>query len=107
MERDGLKSEKLNERGRQQMLCGVLLHVIEAARPINLPVHRAQGNLSGCVMNHPVVRAYGLCLRIDDFDYRRVTQPPQIMRLASGGRIESRLVQYDLPTVTFRLARHD
>jgi hypothetical protein len=58
-------------------------------------------------MDHPVVRAYCLAARVHDLDDRRITEPAQIMRLASGARIKGRLVQYDLPAVTFRLARHD
>src|ERR1700746_2762071 len=37
MERNRLKSKQLDERGRKQMLPGVLLHVVDAARPVDHP----------------------------------------------------------------------
>ena len=37
MERNGLKSEQLDERRGKQVLRGVLLHVVNAARPIHWP----------------------------------------------------------------------
>ena len=107
MERDGLKPEKLNERGRQQVLCRVLLHVIEAARPINTPVHRTHGDLGRGVMNHMVIRADHLPARIHDLNYGRLAQLAQIVRLASGGGVKCRLVQYDLPAIALRFAGHD
>ena len=37
---DGLQPEELLEHGGEQVLAGVLLHVVEAARPIDGAVHR-------------------------------------------------------------------
>jgi hypothetical protein len=70
----------------------VLLHVIDASRPIDLPVNRTDGNLGGGVMNHMVIRAYHLPARIHDLNYPRIAQRAQIVRLAPGRRIEGRLV---------------
>jgi len=40
---NGLEIEELDERGGKQVLAGVLLHVVDAARPIDLPVHGTKG----------------------------------------------------------------
>jgi hypothetical protein len=39
MEGNGLEPEQFFERGGQEMLSVVLLHVIETARPVDLAVH--------------------------------------------------------------------
>jgi hypothetical protein len=39
MERDGLQAEELLERGGEEVLSVMLLHVIEPTRPVNLTVH--------------------------------------------------------------------
>ena len=41
MEADGVQAEELLEHGGEQVLPGVLLHVIEAARPIDFARHLA------------------------------------------------------------------
>jgi hypothetical protein len=46
VERNGGPSEAFLEQGRKQVLPRVLLHVIEAPRPIDTAVHLAQRNLS-------------------------------------------------------------
>ncbi len=54
MERNGLKSEKLDERRGKQMLRGVLLHVVNAARPIHVAVDGPGRNFGGGVVNDVV-----------------------------------------------------
>jgi len=106
VKRDSLKSEELDECRREQVLRRVLLHVIDASRPINLPVYGTHRYLGRSVVDYGVIRADCLPARVDDLDHRSVAQPPQIVRLPPRRRIEGRLVQYDLPAVAFRLARH-
>jgi hypothetical protein len=54
MEGDGLKAEQFNEGSREKMLRGVLLHVVDAAGPVNLAVDWAGGNFCGGVVDHVV-----------------------------------------------------
>ena len=54
MEGDSLEAEEFDERGGDQMLRGVLLHVVEAAGPINLAVDWAGGNFGGGVVDYVV-----------------------------------------------------
>ena len=52
MEGDGLEAEKFDEGGGEQMLRGVLLHVVEAARPVDLAVDGASGYFGRGVVDH-------------------------------------------------------
>ena len=84
------------------MLAGVLLHVIEAARPIDAAVNRP-----------------GLQFAIDDmddfvavvahFEHVGVAKLAVIARLSARGRIQRRLIEHDLPrwrcAVNARLTR--
>ena len=54
MKRDGLKSKQLDKRGGQQVLAGVLLHMVNAPSPINLAVDRPAGTAALGVMDHLV-----------------------------------------------------
>ena len=106
MERDSLKSEKLDECGGEQMLRGVLLHVVNAARPIHVAVDGPGRNFSGGVVNDVVIRRRPAALvRIQNFHYRHVAQLAEIVRLAAGGGVKGGLVQYHAPAVAFALAR--
>jgi hypothetical protein len=42
MNRNGRTAEPLLKHRRQQVLTGVLLHVVESARPIDATMHRAR-----------------------------------------------------------------
>jgi hypothetical protein len=63
-------------------LGGMLLHVIDAPGPIDLPVHGAQGNRRGGVMNYLFlsigVRRDGL---VDNFHYARIAEFAEVVRL--------------------------
>jgi hypothetical protein len=54
MEGDGLEAEQFDEGGGEQMLGRVLLHVVEAARPVNLAVDWTWGDLGGGVVDYVV-----------------------------------------------------
>ena len=81
---------QLLEDGREQVLAGVLLHVIEAARPVD-----AAGDLVGSVEGRvqDVRDAILLLDHLDDAgDTARVSE---IERLAAGGGIERGAVEID------------
>ena len=81
MEADGLDAELLNEHRGKQVLAGVLLHVIQAARPVDQAIdfrriHRR------C---HAVRDALIL---IDDIQHRLACDETSVMRLPAGRRIK-------------------
>src|SRR5271170_2612443 len=103
MERHRLKPEQLDKNGGEQMLAGMLLHVIEPARPVDLAAHRAVRHGGGGVMHYAVI------FRICDLDYRDSRERPEIVRLPSRRRVKRRAIEHDLPTMaigTVRLARN-
>jgi hypothetical protein len=99
------------------MLRGVLLHVVEAARPINLAVDGAGGNFGGGVVDYVVgvarvgdVWPAGGSLRgrsLDDFYHWRVAQGAQVVRLAARGGVEGGLIEDDFPAGAFGRAGND
>ena len=54
MEGDSLETEQFDEGGGEQVLGSVLLHMIHAARPINLAVDGTGGNFGCGVVDHVV-----------------------------------------------------
>jgi hypothetical protein len=54
MEGDGLEAEEFDERGGEQVLRCVLLHVVEAAGPVNLAVDGAGGDFGGGVVDYVI-----------------------------------------------------
>ena len=60
MEGDGLEAEEFDEGGGKQVLRGVLLHVVEAAGPVNLAVDGAGGDFGGGVVDY-VMRIAWVC----------------------------------------------
>ncbi len=73
------------ERRRQHVLPGVLLHVVESTRPVDGPVH-ARSDVERTIdeMHEPAI------LVIDHVDDGPSAEPPEIVRLPAGGRIERR-----------------
>ena len=68
------------------MLAGVLLHVIEAARPVDSAPRRvSQHRLRSAMRN--------LLALVDDFDHRRVADRAGIKRLTAGGWIKRGAIQ--------------
>src|SRR6185437_4842448 len=86
MKRDRRPSEALLKHGRKQMLAGMLLHVIEAARPIDAAKDvRAAGA--------PVNYVNYFVAVVADIENIRVTDFPQVVRLAARGGIERSTIQ--------------
>ena len=79
------------ERRREHVLAGVLLHVLEAARPVD----RARGTRSLAAasrFDHVQDRAV---VPIDDVDDARAAERAGVERLAAGCRIERGAVEHD------------
>jgi hypothetical protein len=89
----GVVAEELLEHGREEMLAGVLLHVVESP----LPLH---GSMDGAIAAkwalHEVRDALSF---VDDVGDTRAAQGTEIMRLATRGRIERGLVEIDAASV--------
>lgn len=91
------------------MLRGVLLHVVNAARPIHMAVNSAHRDLGGGVVNDVVFRACRTrraLVGIQNFHYGGVAELAQVVGLAAGGGIKRGLVQYHAPAVAFEIAGH-
>ena len=80
------------------MLSGVLLHEIEASRPVDLSGHRLAGGQRRC---QDVNDALAFVDHVDDVD---AVQCAEVVRLAAGRRIECGFVEIDARVVR-RLAR--
>ena len=76
------------ERGRQHVLAGVLLHVLESALPVDCAVDRSD---SGLAIEH----VHDVVVSIDDVDDARVAKRPGVERLPAGGRIERGAIEDD------------
>ncbi len=87
--------EQAHERRRQHVLPGVLLHVIEPARPVHDPRH-LHADVERRVQ-HMQDRPVGLA--IDDVHHSPRPQRADVVRLAAGGGIEGGLVQHDEGTI--------
>ena len=77
MEADGSDLEQAIERGRQHVLAGVLLHVLEPARPVDPAVHRPGLDLALDDVHDAAVFV------IDDVDDARGAERAGIERLAT------------------------
>ena len=77
------------ERGRQHVLAGVLLHVLEAAGPVDPPAHQARLDLSLDEMNDAAV------VFVDDLDDASGAERARIERLAARGRVKGRAIEHD------------
>ena len=88
VEADGSDLEHAVERRRQHVLARVLLHVLEAARPVDPPcTARRDLAFDHCTMLAVVF--------VDDLDDAGGAERAGIERLAARGRIESRAVEHD------------
>ena len=91
------------------MLPGVLLHVIEPPRPVDLAVDRCPGvrGVRACLtLGVHDVRDRAVFL-IDDVHDAKAAERPGVERLAAGGGIEGRPVERDRPAVAARFDRLD
>jgi|ERR1700722_880508 len=96
------------------MLGGVLLHMIDAARPVNLAVDGTCGNFSGGVMDHVLGITWSGDVwpsdgvrNVNDFYDLRIAQRAHVVRLAAGGGIEGGLIKGNFPAGAFRRAGDD
>src|SRR3990172_2169556 len=72
------------------MLTRVLLHVVEAARPIDDAMH-VRSNLNGIAVFDNV--RHTAVAFVDDLDHSRAAKCADVAGLASGGGIETRAIQ--------------
>jgi hypothetical protein len=89
------------------MLRGVLLHVVNAARPIHMAMNGAERDLGGGVVDDVVVRARGTrraLVGIQNFHYGGAAELAKVVGLTTGGGIERSLVQYHAKTVPLTVA---
>ena len=92
MHADGRRAEPLRDHGRQQVLSGVLLHVIEPAGP----VHDARQPIAAGRRRQQVGDALAL---VHDVHHLDAAQVAGVERLATGGGIESGAVEVDAAAV--------
>src|SRR5450755_3796445 len=90
MKRNGLKPESLIEHRGEQMLAGVLLHVIEAASPVEGALHRPLAKFLVNDMND-------FALVIADVENFCVADAADVIGLAAGSGIERGLIQDHFP----------
>ncbi len=91
MKRDGGQSEALLKNRGEEVLPGVLLHVVEAAVPIDAA-------LDGSEFERTIEHVHDLVSFVAHVEDFCCSKEPQIMRLAARGWIEQRAVQYDAPS---------
>ena len=94
MKTDRADAEQPIERGRQHVLPGVLLHVIEPARPVDLPVgprrQRRAARSTTCTTSPVVI--------VDHVDDRLAAEAARVERLSARRRIERRAIEHDVRT---------
>ena len=90
MKRNRRPSIALLKHGREQVLPGVLLHVIEASRPVDAAIHV---RIRRAAVND-VKNFFSL---ISHVEHVRIADLPQIMRLPAGSRVKSRAVEKQAP----------
>ena len=94
MEGDRGQAEAFLKHGRQQMLAGVLLHVVETAGPVDAAIGFAE--FDGLI-HHVDDSVLGVA-NIDDVGIAHLAE---VVGLASGRRIEGSLIQNDFPSGGF------
>jgi hypothetical protein len=93
VETDGLHAEQPIEGRRQDVLAGVLLHVIEPPRPVDLAAHAlAHGDRHARDVDDLAI------LAVDDLDDVGRAEPPHVERLPARRRIERRPIEHDVRT---------
>src|ERR1700704_246506 len=90
MERDRRQSESLLKHGGEQMLPSVLLHVVEAARPVDAAVDIRTFRATVDNVNDFVAF-------VADVEDICISDLAQVVRLAAGGRVKSRTIQNQPP----------
>ena len=103
MEADRARREQLLDYGGQQVLAGVLLHVIEAARPVDEAVHD-RAHLRGNAADHVHHVAHVVVLHLDD---RCAGEGAEVVWLSAGGWVERRAIEPDRRVRAARLRPHD
>src|SRR5262249_1186493 len=89
VEADRRVVEKLVEHCGEQMLSGVLLHVIETPRPIDTAGDGTGREARGDDMSNAAVL-------VDDVGDRQIPKQSETMWLAAGGRVESGPVEVNM-----------
>ncbi len=87
------------ERGREEVLARVLLHVIESARPVDLARYGRAG-FNGCFEDVP-----DPFVGIHDVDDANAAKRPRIVGLAARGWIERGLIEHDFKSCAGLFAR--
>ncbi len=75
---------------RQQVLAGVLLHVVEAARPVDRTFYFN-------AFEPAVNKVNDFVLAVAYLQNSRIADLPEVMRLTARSRIKSRFIQDCLP----------
>src|ERR1019366_2681678 len=96
------RAEQPVERGRQYVLPGMLLHVIEAARPVDHAVN-ALADLQGLRVGPTKAGPYAVVddmedlslLVVDDVNHAYAAERADVERLPAGGGIEARAIEHD------------
>ena len=83
------RKSRVENRG-QNVLPGVLLHMIEAPIPINTSLHRTNFNRLVDNMEH-------FLFFVDHIDDTRISNQPRIVGLAAGGGIKRGAIQFYAP----------
>ena len=83
-----LPSELVCRDCGQQVLGGVLLHMVPAARCVDFAVHRPRGKL-------PIQDVHNVDSLLDHIEHTRSSEHAGIVRLASGRRVERRAIEDD------------
>ena len=77
MKRNGWEIEQFDKGGGEQVLAGVLLHVVDAARPVDFGVNGTKIHFRGGVVDH-------FFFGVGHFHNRSAVQRAQVVRLAAG-----------------------
>ena len=92
MKANRLRLEQIDQHSRQQVLPAVLLHVIEAARPVDAASDFVASHRSGGDVRDPLVL-------LNHFEDRDAGNHTQVVRLAARGGIESGLIEIEAAAV--------
>src|SRR5271163_1898215 len=96
MKTDGGRLEQVYQHGREQMLAGVLLHMVEASIAVDPPGDLGFGQRTSEKMRNTVPI-------INHLHHLETAQFPSIERLAAGSWIEGGAVQIYAPPVRTHL----
>jgi hypothetical protein len=86
------------ERRRQQVLPGVLLHVIEPAVPVDMPAHAA------VLFERAIDQMRDVAiLVVEDVEHPGLVERPDVEGLPAGGGIKRRAIEHHFPLVVLAL----